>query len=117
MSVFFRAMVEKSNDGNHTSRAVTVKEMMNITGRSLREVRLVIYTFSQSGRRFLTAPPVAEIDEDSVITIAHESLIKRWTRLKGWANDEAEAAEMYVVCVLLLRYITKEKEVCGKIQS
>ena len=69
--------------------------MMNITGRSLREVRLVIYTFSQSGRRFLTAPPVAEIDEDSVITIAHESLIKRWTRLKGWANDEAEAAEMY----------------------
>ncbi len=91
----FRAMVEKSNDGNHTSRAVTVKEMMNITGRSLREVRLVIYTFSQSGRRFLTAPPVAEIDEDSVVTIAHESLIKRWTRLKGWANDEAESAEMY----------------------
>ena len=91
----FRAMVQKGSDGAAASRAVTVKEMMNITGRSMREVRLVIYTFSQSGRRFLSAPPVAEIDEDSVISIAHESLIKRWTRLKGWANEEAEAAEMY----------------------
>ncbi len=91
----FRAMVEKGNDGSPSSRAITVREMMNVSGRSLREVRLVIYTFSQSGRRFLSAPPVAEIDEDSVISIAHESLIKRWTRLKGWANDESEAAEMY----------------------
>lgn len=91
----FRAMVEKAPDGSASSRAVTVKEMMGITERSMREVRLVIYTFSQSGRRFLNAPPVAEIDEDSVVSIAHDSLIKRWTRLKGWANEETEAAEMY----------------------
>lgn len=91
----FRAMVEKAPDGSASSRAVTVREMMEITERSMREVRLVIYTFSQSGRRFLSAPPVAEIDEDSVVSIAHDSLIKRWTRLKGWANEEAEAAEMY----------------------
>jgi WD40 repeat protein len=91
----FRAMVEKGNEGAASSRAITVKEMMEVTGRSMREVRLVIYTFSQSGRKFLSAPPVAEIDEDSVISIAHESLIKRWSRLKGWANDETEAAEMY----------------------
>ena len=91
----FRAMVEKGSDGNASSRAVTVKEMMDVTGRSMKEVRLVVYTFSQSGRRFLNAPPAAEIDEDTVVSIAHESLIKRWSRLKGWANDETEAAEMY----------------------
>lgn len=91
----FRAMVEKGADGSAISRSVTVKEMMDVTGRSMREVRLVIYTFSQSGRRFLSAPPVAEIDEDSIISIAHESLIKRWSRLKGWSNEETEAAEMY----------------------
>ncbi|BDS13506.1 nSTAND1 domain-containing NTPase [Aureispira anguillae] len=91
----FRAMVEKTSDGSASGRSVTVKEMMAITERSMREVRLVIYTFSQSGRRFLNAPPVAEIDEDSVVSIAHDSLIKRWTRLKGWANEETEAAEMY----------------------
>lgn len=101
----FRAMVEKGSDGTASSRAVSVKEIMEITGRSMREVRLVIYTFSQSGRRFLNAPPVAEIDEDSIISIAHDSLIKRWTRLKGWANEEAEAAEMYArVCTAAALY-------------
>ncbi len=91
----FRAMVAQAPDGTASSRSVTVREMMDITERSVREVRLVIYTFSQSGRRFLKAPPIAEIDEDSVISIAHDSLIKRWSRLKAWANEEVETAEMY----------------------
>lgn len=91
----FRAMVTKAPDGTPTSRSVTVREMMSLTERSMREVRLVIYTFSQSGRRFLKAPPVAEIDEDTVVSIAHDSLIKRWTRLKSWANEEVTAADMY----------------------
>lgn len=91
----FRAMVTKAPDGTPSSRSVTVRDMMSITERSMREVRLVIYTFSQSGRRFLKAPPVAEIDEDTVVSIAHDSLIKRWSRLKGWANEEVTAADMY----------------------
>lgn len=91
----FRAMVEKGGKGEFESRSVTVKEMMEVSERSLREVRLVIYTFSQQGRRFLDAPPIAEIDEDSVVSIAHDSLIKRWARLREWANEEMESAEMY----------------------
>jgi len=105
----FRAMVEKGSKGEFENRAVTVREMMNITGRSLREVRLVIYTFSQQGRRFLSAPPIGEIDEDTVVTIAHDSLIKRWGRLKEWASEEAEAAEMYGrLCAAAALYTTGE---------
>ncbi|MFK7797349.1 MAG: hypothetical protein AB8E82_07840 [Aureispira sp.] len=91
----FRAMVTKAPSGAASSRSVTVREMMEVTERSLREVRLVIYNFSQAGRMFLKAPPIAEIDEDTIITIAHDSLIKRWSRLKTWANEEVEAADMY----------------------
>ncbi len=91
----FRAMVEKGNQGEFHSRSITVKEMMDVSNRSLREVRLVIYTFSQPGRRFLNAPPVGEIDQDSIISIGHESLIKRWPRLREWANEETESEEMY----------------------
>lgn len=91
----FRAMIEKGSKGEYEGRSVSVKEMMEVSQRSLREVRLVIYTFSQQGRLFLNAPPVGEIDEESIITIAHEGLIKRWPRLREWANDETEAAEMY----------------------
>lgn len=101
----FRALVEEASDGSASSRSVTVREIMNITGRTMREVRLVIYTFSQSGRRFLNAPPVAEIDEDSIISIAHESLIKRWNRLRGWAAEETEAAKMYQrLCAAAILY-------------
>ncbi len=92
----FRALSEKGADGNSIRRPATVREIMQITGMPLSIVVPVITTFSRPGRLFLSAPAAADIDEDTTIYIAHESLISKWDRLSGWADEEYESADMYI---------------------
>lgn len=91
----FRALSEKGADGRPARRAVSVKELMRITEANLSDVRIAIYMFSREDRLFLAAPPLAELDEDSMITIAHESLMERWELLRQWMDEESEAADIY----------------------
>lgn len=91
----FRALSEKGTDGEAEKRAVTVREIMYITGAPLTSVVEVIDTFSRPGRLFLNAPEKSDIEEDTTINIAHESLITRWDRLDKWSTEEYESADMY----------------------
>ena len=41
-------------------------------------------------------PPAAvPLDEDSLIDISHESLIRNWERLKEWVDEESQSAQIY----------------------
>jgi WD40 repeat protein len=91
----FRALCEKGADGNALRRPATVREIMQVTGMSLAAVVPVITTFSRPGRLFLSAPEASDIEEDSSIYIAHESLISKWDRLSAWSDEEYESADMY----------------------
>ena len=41
------------------------------------------------------SPLPTSLDESSVIDISHESLIRKWDRLRGWVEEEARSAAMY----------------------
>jgi WD40 repeat protein/tetratricopeptide (TPR) repeat protein len=51
-------------------------------------LRRVLDTFRSQGLSFLMPPPGETIGEDSLIDISHESIIRQWDLLKGWAKDE-----------------------------
>jgi hypothetical protein len=53
-----------------------------------------INVFRGQGRSFLTSSPDKDVDNDSVIDISHESLIRRWPLLKTWVAEEARNAEI-----------------------
>ncbi len=91
----FRALCEKGADGNATRRPASVREIVQVTGTSIASVVPVISTFSKSGRLFLLAPEASDIEEDTIISIAHESLISKWERLSSWSDEEYESADMY----------------------
>ncbi len=91
----FKGLSENGPEGKPVRRPMTIKEIMNLTEAPFNEVRLVVHIFSQTGRQFLNAPEVAAIDEDTVITIAHECLLTRWQTLSGWVKDEHESATLY----------------------
>ena len=59
------------------------------------EVISVIDEFRQDGRSFLVPPPHEPLDDDTVIDISHESLIRQWATLRKWAEDEATKREIY----------------------
>lgn len=92
----FRALSEKGADGKPVRRAIPVKEIMRITDGNLSDVRKTIYAFSSEDRQFLAAPPIGEIDEDSTVYIAHESLMEKWETLREWMDKETESADIYL---------------------
>lgn len=93
----FRALLERGSDGKATRRPQSIRELMNVLDvKNLADIRPIIYAFSQSGRLFLSAPEIADMDEESTVSIAHESLIHRWSRLSSWAEEEFLAEEQYL---------------------
>jgi len=56
----------------------------------------VIDHFRQPGLSLLMPPAGVELYSDSIIEISHESLMRIWTRLKNWVEEENESADMYL---------------------
>jgi tetratricopeptide (TPR) repeat protein len=88
--ILFRSLCDKD-----IRRPVKLKEVKTLANVSWEKVAAVVNIFRQAGRNFLMPPPDKELKPDSVIDISHESLIRQWQRLKEWAKEEAEFAELY----------------------
>ena len=61
----------------------------------MEEVVAVIDIFRDRGREFLLPAVGTELFQDSVIDIAHESLIRNWQRLTEWVNEENQSVRIY----------------------
>lgn len=66
-----------------------------VTDEQIAEVTAVIDVFRDPSRSFLMPPADEPLTADSVIDISHESLMRVWKRLDGWATAEAESARRY----------------------
>ena len=91
----FKALTEKGADNRETRRPITLAQICTVTGVSAATVITVIDTFRQTGRSFLMPPEGVRLNENSLIDISHESLIRGWSRLNKWTEEEAQSARLY----------------------
>jgi len=91
----FKALTEKGTDNREIRRPITLGEITSITGARASEVITVIETFRQPGRSFLMPPAPIALNSESLVDISHESLIRGWSRLKEWVDEEARSARIY----------------------
>ncbi len=91
----FKALAEKGPDNREVRRPTKVADIAAIAGATTAEVISVIEVFRQAGRSFLMPPPEVPLDEQSLIDISHESLIRGWKRLSEWVESEALSAAIY----------------------
>ncbi|MBB4844860.1 WD40 repeat protein [Paucibacter oligotrophus] len=106
----FRALTERMAEGVEVRRPIELAQLCAICadpgpaparGRLLRkaaapligeaEVLAVLERYRRSDTAFLLPAPGQALQASSVIDISHESLIRQWTRLRGWVLAEAEA--------------------------
>ena len=59
------------------------------------QVAAVIEVFRDPTRSFLMPPAGEAMHHETVVDISHESLMRVWQRLKGWADEEALSAQIY----------------------
>ena len=97
MRRLFQRLVQPATPGNETRSPTAFSELVAVTATDADEVKpgaevelkRIIAAFQERG--FLTVSG----DDDPIIDIPHESLIRRWDRLRGWVLDEARSAAMY----------------------
>jgi WD40 repeat protein/energy-coupling factor transporter ATP-binding protein EcfA2 len=91
----FKSLTEKGPDNREIRRPARLIELAAIAQASTEEVRAVIETFRREGRSFLMPRSGVPLEDDTVIDISHESLIRGWQRLKAWVDEEAQSAQIY----------------------
>jgi hypothetical protein len=91
----FQSLTEKGTDNRAIRRPTRVSEIMARSRAALPEVLGTIETFRKAGRSFLTPLEPVQLNDDSVIDISHESLIRGWKSLTDWVDQESESADIF----------------------
>jgi tetratricopeptide (TPR) repeat protein len=91
----FKALTDTFSDHRGIRRPTSVADLTAICEASEAEVIRIIELFRRPGRSFLMPPADVPLSANSIIDLAHESLMRSWLRLVGWAEEERVSAEIY----------------------
>jgi WD40 repeat protein/energy-coupling factor transporter ATP-binding protein EcfA2 len=94
--ILFKNVTEKSAENAGVRRPSKVGLLTELSGASENEVIFVIDQFRKPGRSFLMPGAHVKLNSDSIIELSHESLMRIWTRLSGWVDEEYESSRMYL---------------------
>lgn len=93
--ILFKSITEKNQESQGTRRPTKVKVIAELAEAPESRVIHVIDKFRQQGRSFLMPSFTTALTSDSLVEISHESLMRIWTRLSTWVEEEFESARMY----------------------
>jgi energy-coupling factor transporter ATP-binding protein EcfA2 len=92
----FKALTDKGSDARGVRRPAPVSEIRAVAHASLDEITRVTESFRRQERSFLMPPATVALNDNSILDISHESLMRNWERLSKWADDEAYAGQLGV---------------------
>ncbi len=94
----FRALVSGATVADAVRRPRPFGELVRLVG-DRQAVRTVVNTYRSAGCNFLTPELDPDhprpLDDDTVIDISHESLIRQWGKLSGWLEQEARTSQLW----------------------
>jgi WD40 repeat protein len=92
----FKTITEKGTDNKGVRHPSSVKTIKSVVQCSSKELFEVVEKFRIPSRSFITPRQNIPLNEDSIIDLSHESLMRLWDRLKAWVEEEAAAVQMYL---------------------
>jgi hypothetical protein len=93
--VLFKNSTEKTQDNKGMRRPVRLGLVAELAEVEEEDVILVVDHFRKAGRSFLMPAANVPLNNDSMIELSHESLMRIWKRLDVWVDEEFESAQMY----------------------
>lgn len=91
----FKCLTETDRENRETRRATTIEKLCAVAAADFADVASIIDAFRPEGRTFLMPPPEVELNKNTLIDISHESLIRKWERLKKWVEEEGQSSRTY----------------------
>ncbi len=92
----FKSLTDRGSDSRGIRRPTKLNEICKLSNANKKEVIEVINIFRDTGRSFLMPPIEVEINEETIIDISHESLMRCWSRLINWVEEENQSSEIYL---------------------
>ena len=92
----FKALTDISNESRGTRRPTPLGEICTLTNAREEEIIRVIDQFRSPGCAFLMPSAHVTLHALSTIDISHESIMRVWSRLKKWVEEEGESAQLYL---------------------
>ena len=92
----FRTLTEKGADNRGIRRPTRFGHLVQITGGDASGVREVLDAYRAPGITFLMPGIRAGLEDDTVVDLSHESLMRVWRRLRGWVEEEAQSARIFL---------------------
>ena len=93
--ILFKTITEKNSENLEMRRPGKVSDVAELAQASEDQVIDVVEKFRKPGRSFLMPGPHVSLSGDSMIELSHESLMRIWTRLSTWVDEEFESSVMY----------------------
>lgn len=94
-AALFRRLSQRLPDGHFVRHPTPAGEAAAVAGSTLAELLEVVEVFRAPDCSFLTPFHPEKIDANGSLDITHEALIRQWSRLRDWAEDEAKWARDY----------------------
>lgn len=91
----FQALTAIDENGRKIRRPVLLSQLSDLTGATPEHLLNLLDLFIKDGRSFLVISNTSH-GSDKIIDISHESLIRQWTTLSGWVDEEGEMAAGFV---------------------
>ena len=92
----FRALSDIVQDPRGGRRPCSIAEIAAIAEAQEADVSRAVELFRQPGRSFLMPPVSVPLTSGTIVDLSHESLMRCWTRLRGWVEEERAAATVYL---------------------
>jgi len=91
----FKALTDTFSDPRGIRRPTSIRQLSAICEASEPDVIQIVEIFRRPGRTFLMPPAATLLDSRSIVDLSHESLMRCWTRLITWAEEERVSARVY----------------------
>ena len=91
----FQALTVEESNSRRIRRPQRLGRLSQVLEVPAAELRPIIDAYRQSGVTFLMPAPEVELTDHTILDISHESLMRVWTRLRQWVEEETQAAGIY----------------------
>lgn len=90
----FKSLAEKGSENKGFTRPTRIKELCGIAQGGFDDVVRILEIFRHPSAGFLL-PADGELKPETVVDLVHSSLLRTWSLMKAWVQDENISSQMY----------------------
>jgi WD40 repeat protein len=90
----FKALAEKGSENKGFTRPASIEELSGIAQTGTENIIRIVDTFRHPSAGFLL-PSDGELTAQTVVDLVHSSLLRTWSRMKAWVQEENISSQMY----------------------